>query len=262
MPRAVRFPSSSTSVNHRLDHAALTSRDRFAEGYDQNATGTHIATCLPVDHALAHARFVVRARWCAREIDGTLEMPPHSNRNRSYQSREMSMHARIVPLVAFALAAFLTTASSAYAETLKFKANMDAAQEVPPNDSKGKGTADLTYDTTSKNLTWTITFDGLTGPATAAHFHGPAEPGKTAGVALLIGQNPTSPVRATPRLRTRRPRISWLAAGTSTCTQMPTAVAKSAGKSPSDHGLGEGVCHGPKARCAPTRSGPFVLAAH
>jgi hypothetical protein len=48
------------------------------------------------------------------------------------------------------------------------------------------------YDTTSKNLTWTITFDGLTGPPTVAHFHGPAEPGKTAGVALLIGQKPTS----------------------------------------------------------------------
>ena len=49
--------------------------------------------------------------------------------------------------VAFALAAFLTTTSSAYAETLKFQAKMDAAQEVPTNDSKGKGTADLTYDT-------------------------------------------------------------------------------------------------------------------
>jgi hypothetical protein len=110
------------------------------------------------------------------------------------------MHARIVPFVAFALAAFLTATSSADAETLKFQAKLDAAQEVPTNDSKGKGTADLTYDTTTKNLTWTITFDGLTGPATVAHFHGPAEPGKTAGVALLIGQKPTSPVKGTATL--------------------------------------------------------------
>ena len=112
------------------------------------------------------------------------------------------MHARIVRsrFVTFAVAAFLSTASSAYAEMVTFKANMASAQEVPANDSKGKGTADLTYDTASKNLTWTITFDGLTGPATVAHFHGPAEPGTNAGVALLIGQNPTSPAKGSAML--------------------------------------------------------------
>jgi hypothetical protein len=110
------------------------------------------------------------------------------------------MHAKPLLLVAFALAVFVTTTSAAYAQTLKFQAKLDAAQEVPVNDSKGKGTAELVYDPTSKNLTWTITFDGLTGPATAAHFHGPAEPGKTAGVALLIGQKPTSPVKGSATL--------------------------------------------------------------
>src|SRR5580700_7260316 len=110
------------------------------------------------------------------------------------------MHLRIVRsgFVAFALAAIVS--APAYAETVKFKATMDATQEVPPNDSKGKGTADLTYDTATKSLTWTITFDGLTGPATAAHFHGPAEPGKNAGVAVLIGQTPTSPAKGSATL--------------------------------------------------------------
>jgi hypothetical protein len=102
--------------------------------------------------------------------------------------------------MALVLAAFLTSTSSGYAQTLKFQAKLDAAQEVPTNDSKGKGTADLAYDTSSKNLTWTITFDGLTGPATVAHFHGPAEPGKSAGVALPIGQKPTSPVKGNATL--------------------------------------------------------------
>jgi hypothetical protein len=37
-----------------------------------------------------------------------------------------------------------------------------------PNDSKGTGTAEVTYDIISKTLTWTIDFDGLTGPATHA----------------------------------------------------------------------------------------------
>jgi hypothetical protein len=110
------------------------------------------------------------------------------------------MHARIVPFVAFALAAFLTATSPAYAQTVKFQAKLDGAQEVPANDSKGKGTAELVYDPSSKNLTWTITFDGLTGPALAAHFHGPAEPGKTAGVAVPIGQKPTSPAKGSAML--------------------------------------------------------------
>ena len=110
------------------------------------------------------------------------------------------MHTKIIPFVAFALAAFFTTTSSVNAQTLKFQAKLDAAQEVPTNDSKGTGTADLMYDPASKNLTWTITFDGLTGPVTVAHFHGPAEPGKTSGVALLIGQKPTSPVKGSATL--------------------------------------------------------------
>jgi CHRD domain len=98
-------------------------------------------------------------------------------------------------LCGVAVAACLSASSIANAETVKFKATMDASQEVPPNDSKGKGTADLTYDTTSKELTWRITFDGLTGPATAAHFHGPAEPGKNADVAVPIGKGTvTSPI--------------------------------------------------------------------
>jgi hypothetical protein len=77
---------------------------------------------------------------------------------------------------------------------------MNAQSEVPPNESKGAGTAELTYDTTTKMLTWTVTFSDLSGPATAAHFHGPAEAGKNAGVAVLIGNNPTSPAKGTATL--------------------------------------------------------------
>ena len=80
------------------------------------------------------------------------------------------------------------------AEIVKFMVSMNSKQEVPPNDSKGKGTAELAYDTASKQLSWKITFDGLTGPATAAHFHGPAEPGSNAGVVVPIDHNLTSPL--------------------------------------------------------------------
>jgi hypothetical protein len=77
---------------------------------------------------------------------------------------------------------------------------MTAAQEVPANDSKGTGNAEVSYDTTSKMLTWTVNFSGLTGPATVAHFHGPAEPGKNASVAVLIANMPTSPAKGTATL--------------------------------------------------------------
>ena len=98
-------------------------------------------------------------------------------------------------LVGIAAALFLSATSVANAEMVKFKANLDASQEVPSNDSKGKGTAELMYDTTSKELMWTITYNDLTGPALAGHFHGPAEPGKNAGVALPIGMNLASPAK-------------------------------------------------------------------
>jgi hypothetical protein len=105
------------------------------------------------------------------------------------------MHTTIIRsgVIGLALAALLGAASGAMAETMKFKANLNAQSQVPPNDSRGTGNADITYDTATKNLTWTVTFTGLKGPSTAAHFHGPAEPGKNAGVVIPIGNNPTSP---------------------------------------------------------------------
>ena len=56
-----------------------------------------------------------------------------------------------------------------------------------------------TYDTDSKKLSWTGTYSGLSGPATAAHFHGPAEAGKNAGVAVPITPN-TSPLAGSATL--------------------------------------------------------------
>jgi len=89
-------------------------------------------------------------------------------------------------VLGLALPAMVLMASPALAENVTFKATLNASSEVPPNSSKGTGAADVAYDTVSKNLTWTVTFSGLTGSATMAHFHGPAEVGKNAGVALPI----------------------------------------------------------------------------
>lgn len=96
------------------------------------------------------------------------------------------MRIHQVGVAACAFAAVLASASIALAEEMHFTADLSAANEVPSNDSAGAGTANVTYDTDSMELTWTIEYSGLIGPATAAHFHGPAAEGENAGVAVPI----------------------------------------------------------------------------
>ena len=102
-------------------------------------------------------------------------------------------------LVAFALITCVA-AAPAFADTVKFKADLAAANEVPPNPSAGKGTLEATYDTTSKQLTYTVNYSGLTGAATAAHFHGPAAAGANAGVAVPVQGPLASPIKGTATL--------------------------------------------------------------
>jgi hypothetical protein len=99
---------------------------------------------------------------------------------------------RRVLLATAVAAAFVTSASAA---TVDYTARLSGHSEIPKTDSKAKGKLDAVFDTTSKELKYTLTFDGLSGPATAAHFHGPATRGQSAGVIDAIGgANPASPV--------------------------------------------------------------------
>lgn len=60
---------------------------------------------------------------------------------------------------------------------------LSSSQEVPANDSKGTGTADVTYNKDTKTLIYTVNYSGLTGDAQMAHIHGTAAKGANAGVA-------------------------------------------------------------------------------
>jgi CHRD domain len=93
-------------------------------------------------------------------------------------------------LAAAFTAGCLTTVSAA---TIDFRATMTGKAEVPPTTSTGSGDVLATLDTSTKKLSYTMTYSGLSGPATAAHFHGPAAAGANAGVAVPIGTNPPSP---------------------------------------------------------------------
>ena len=91
-------------------------------------------------------------------------------------------------------------ATGALAATERFHANLTGAQEVPPNQTKGTGTLNATLNTQTHKLDYTLTFKNLTGPATAAHFHGPAAAGQNAGVVVPLGTNPKSPVKGSVTL--------------------------------------------------------------
>ena len=109
----------------------------------------------------------------------------------------MNMTGRLVALACAAAAGF--AAAPASAETVKMKAALSGTQEVPPVPGSGRGLLDVTYDTAAKTLTWEGTYTGLTGAATAAHFHGPAELGANAGVAVPAPA-PASPFKGTATL--------------------------------------------------------------
>jgi hypothetical protein len=84
---------------------------------------------------------------------------------------------------------------AARAATVAIKATLSAASEVPAKDSEGRGTLTGSLNTDSKELTYHVTYEGLTGPATAAHFHGPADPKSNAGPQVPVAMKPlNSPI--------------------------------------------------------------------
>ncbi len=76
------------------------------------------------------------------------------------------------------------TSAPATMATQTFRATLSAAAEVPSNASPGTGSLEATFDKSSSVLKWRVTYSGLSGPATMAHFHGPAMPGANAGVVV------------------------------------------------------------------------------
>jgi CHRD domain len=105
-----------------------------------------------------------------------------------------------IALAGLSTIALLVLPSIASAETITYKVNLKASEEVPPNPSAAIGTLDATYDTASKQLSYTANYSGLTGNATMAHFHGPADPGKNAPVLIPVQGSVASPIKGTATL--------------------------------------------------------------
>jgi hypothetical protein len=110
------------------------------------------------------------------------------------------MTIRTSSIAAIAAAGLLLATAPVYAEVINLSAELSGGAEVPANDSGGTGTLEATYDTETMLFTWTVTYEGLTGDATAAHFHGPAAPDANAGPVLPIEGDLASPIEGSATL--------------------------------------------------------------
>jgi hypothetical protein len=114
----------------------------------------------------------------------------------------MHLLARMPALAGFAVAATLVVTSPLLAETVKLGAKLDGSQETPKINTNGKGMAQVTYDTQSRKLNWTVVYSGLSGRPIGAHFHGPADMGKSAAVVVPLAGKLASPIKGSATLTT------------------------------------------------------------
>lgn len=91
-------------------------------------------------------------------------------------------------------------AASASADATRLSAPLSGKEEVPPVSVSATGSAEATLNPQTKVLTWTVTYSGLTGAASGAHFHGPALTGANAGVAVPVTANLASPITGSATL--------------------------------------------------------------
>ena len=97
-------------------------------------------------------------------------------------------------ILATATAVALSSCAMMPGNSVHLGGNLSGAQEVPPVSTAGTGTLDATYDKNSHKLAYTVNYSGLTGPATAAHFHGPAALGQNAAV-IVPFPNAADPIK-------------------------------------------------------------------
>ncbi len=97
----------------------------------------------------------------------------------------------------------LLGAEAAAADPVSFAVPLAGAQCVPPVDTSGSGTANLTYNSATRVVTWNISYTGLSSPTTMAHFHGPAKKGQNAPPVIWLsvqGSPPANPMKGSATL--------------------------------------------------------------
>ena len=114
------------------------------------------------------------------------------------------MNRRLALLSGIALAGALAIAGCASApppSKVDLVAALSSGGNNPRFASTGTGNLKADYDPTTRTLNWEVTYTGLSGPAVAAHFHGPSVGGANAPVVIDIGgKGLASPMKGTAQL--------------------------------------------------------------
>ena len=92
---------------------------------------------------------------------------------------------------------------------VNLSARLTGAAEVPVVVGNGTGTVEVSLNPNTNLATWTITYSGLTGLVTDAHFHGPAMVGQNAGAVVPITGSLQSPITGSARLSVTEAADLW-----------------------------------------------------
>jgi hypothetical protein len=100
-------------------------------------------------------------------------------------------------IAAAAILAF--AAGAAQADVLKFTAALKGATAVPATSATGRGEITAMVDSDSGDMTYTVDYAGLSGPAVAAQFEGPGS-GASAGPVIATAPNVAAPITGSMKL--------------------------------------------------------------
>ena len=130
---------------------------------------------------LSFARTQAGILVCGPSRSGSGVLGPAEATTKQLSRRELFV-------IGLALAAGAAAPRLANADPVSFKVPLSGGQEVPAVFPAGAGIADVTYDPRTRVVTWSISYRGLSGPVTMAHFHGPASPGKNANPVVWLSK--------------------------------------------------------------------------
>lgn len=142
-------------------------------------------------HSCVRKGFILAKAGALIIISPSLALISDANAGRhdilSDQMGEISMKNNRVlgGLVAVAMGFGLT--GPAFAEVV------DLYAELGGDGTTATGEFNGTLDTDTLELTWTVSYEGLSGQLIGAHIHGPAQPGENAGILIGFEGIETSP---------------------------------------------------------------------
>lgn len=97
-------------------------------------------------------------------------------------------------VIALTAVAWIGGPAVAFAAPEHFTVHLSGAHEVPPVHTSGTATAKLGWNPSTRIVTWNVQYEHLSSPATMAHFHGPAAPGKNGPVQVWLSKKGASSV--------------------------------------------------------------------